>query len=112
MVTAFQLPKFFGLAVNRMGYSMQQLVALIFAMLLLFVFDVLKNHYYLSEKKAHTILSDTATGVQKVHNVFELVLSQGLWFRWLIYIGLLFMILVYGAYGLDYTQTEFIYFQF
>lgn len=112
MVTAFQLPKFFGLAVNRMGYSMQQLVALIFAMLLLFVFDVLKNHYYLSEKKEHTILSDIATGVKKVHNVFELVLSQGLWFRWLIYIGLLFMILVYGAYGLDYTQTEFIYFQF
>lgn len=57
-------------------------------------------------------MSDTTTGVKKVHNVFELVLSQGLWFRWLIYIGLLFMILVYGAYGLDYTQTEFIYFQF
>ena len=45
-------------------------------------------------------------------NVFQIILSQGMWFRWLVYLGLLFMILVYGAYGLEYTQTEFIYFQF
>lgn len=91
---------------------MQQLVALIFAMLLLFTFDILKNHYYLLEKKDHAMISKAVSSEQKIYSVFELVLSQGMWFRWLLYIGLLFMIMVYGAYGLDYTQTEFIYFQF
>lgn len=91
IIFAMQFEKLFGLAVLRMGYSMQQLVALIVAMILLFAFDVLKN---------------------KKGNVFQFVLEQGMLFRWFVYIGLLFMIMVYGAYGLDYTQTEFIYFQF
>lgn len=91
MIQSLQFEQVFGLAVNRMGFSMQQLVAILFAMLLLIVFDVMKNH-----------------GT----NVFTWVLSQGMWFRWLIYLGLLFMIAMYGAYGLDFTQTEFIYFQF
>lgn len=91
IVVAMQFEKVFGLAVNRMGYTMQQLVALIIAMALLFAFDIIKN---------------------KKQNVFQFVLEQGLWFRWLVYLGLLFMIMVYGAYGIEFTQTEFIYFQF
>lgn len=125
IVFSLQPAKLFGLAVNRMGYSMQQLVALIFAMLLLFAFDILKNHIYLSTKQAGQKQKEISTGqsgqdqgendiVQtgQPQNVFQIVLSQGMWFRWLVYLGLLFMILVYGAYGLEYTQTEFIYFQF
>ena len=144
---SLQPAKLFGLAVNRMGYSMQQLVALIFAMLLLFAFDILKNHIYLMSKEdvqnrsgsrarqaGQKQIGDGQSGqvqgesnighaeqnrterdsVQtgRPANVFQIVLSQGMWFRWLVYLGLLFMILVYGAYGLEYTQTEFIYFQF
>lgn len=90
-VVSLQLPQIFGLAVNRMGFSMQQLTALIVAFVLLAVVDVLKN---------------------KGTDVCGLVLKQGIWFRWLVYLGLLFMIMMYGAYGLEYTQTEFIYFQF
>jgi D-alanyl-lipoteichoic acid acyltransferase DltB (MBOAT superfamily) len=91
IVCNMQFEQIFGLAVNRMGFSMQQLVALVIAFFLLAVVDVLKNK-----------------GMQ----VDKMVLQQGLWFRWLVYLGLLFMILMYGAYGLEYTQTEFIYFQF
>ena len=70
---------------------MQQLVALMVAFLLMAVVDILKN---------------------KGYDVCGLVLKQGIWFRWLLYLGLLFMIMMYGAYGLDFAQTEFIYFQF
>lgn len=91
IVLSLQLPQIFGLAVNRMGFSMQQLTALIIAFILLIIVDMLKN---------------------KGKDICALVLGQGLWFRWLVYLGLLFMIMMYGAYGLEYTQTEFIYFQF
>ncbi len=113
IVLSLQPAKIFGLAVNRMGYSMQQLVALIFAMLLLFAFDILKNHMYLMSKM--DVQNRSGGGARQdgqPANVFQIILSQGMWFRWLVYLGLLFMILVYGAYGLEYTQTEFIYFQF
>lgn len=91
MIGSLQAPQLFGLAVNRMGFSMQQLVALMVAFLLMAVVDILKN---------------------KGYDVCGLVLKQGIWFRWLLYLGLLFMIMMYGAYGLDFAQTEFIYFQF
>lgn len=91
MIVSLQFPQLFGLAVNRMGFTMQQLAALTIAFLLLAVVDIKKN---------------------KGEDVAALVLKQGIWFRWLVYIGLLFMIMTYGAYGLDYAQTEFIYFQF
>lgn len=90
-ILSLQFPQLFGLAVNRMGFTMQQLCAIIVAFLLLAVVDILKN---------------------RGEDVAALLLKQGIWFRWLVYIGLLFMIMVYGAYGLDYTQTEFIYFKF
>ena len=32
--------------------------------------------------------------------------------RWGIYLGLLFVIIVFGIYGYSYEQTQFIYFQF
>lgn len=91
IIMSLQFPQLFGLAVNRMGFTMQQLAALIVAFLLLMIVDVLKN---------------------RGEDVSCLVLKQGIWFRWLVYIGLLFMIMTYGAYGLDYAQTEFIYFHF
>ena len=90
-IESLQFEQIFGLAVNRMGFTMQQLTALIVAFLLLAVVDILKNCY---------------------GDVCRMVMAQGLWFRWLVYLGLLFMIMMYGAYGMDYTQTEFIYFQF
>lgn len=91
IVESMQFAQVFGLAVNRMGFSMQQLVALMIAFILLTAVDILIN---------------------KGIRVEQMILKQGIWFRWLVYLGLLFMIMMYGAYGLEYTQTEFIYFQF
>ncbi len=37
---------------------------------------------------------------------------QNLWFRWLVYYGLIFTILILGIYGPEYDASAFIYFQF
>lgn len=40
------------------------------------------------------------------------VLDQQIGYRWFVYMALLFIILVFGAYGTGNEQTQFIYFQF
>lgn len=40
------------------------------------------------------------------------VLKQQIIFRWCIYLMIIFIIMMWGAYGSDYVQTQFIYFQF
>lgn len=40
------------------------------------------------------------------------ILNQQAVFRWIIYTGLVLMILYWGFYGTEYEQTQFIYFQF
>lgn len=40
------------------------------------------------------------------------ILEQGGWFRYLLYAGLFFIILIYGCYGETYDAQQFIYFQF
>ena len=37
---------------------------------------------------------------------------QNIWFRWLVYYGLIFVILIFGIYGPQYDASAFIYFQF
>lgn len=44
--------------------------------------------------------------------ILEWIAGQNFLSRWAIYLFLLFMILVYGIYGADYQQSQFIYFQF
>ncbi|MCM1146080.1 MAG: MBOAT family protein, partial [Lachnoclostridium sp.] len=44
---------------------------------------------------------------------FHAVLArQNIWFRWLVYYGLIFVILIFGIYGPQYDASAFIYFQF
>ena len=42
----------------------------------------------------------------------ERFLKQGLIFRWLITLGLIFSIIIFGIYGPGYSESQFIYFQF
>ena len=42
----------------------------------------------------------------------EYLLKQQIVYRWSIYLILIFIIMLWGAYGNDYEQTQFIYFQF
>lgn len=37
---------------------------------------------------------------------------QNIWFRWLVYYGLIFSIVLFGVYGPEYDASTFIYFQF
>lgn len=80
-----------GLAFVSMGMTTQTAVVLMAAILLLFLVDGMKY---------------------KGIDAIEFVFSQGAWFRYVIYAGLLLGILFFGVYGNLYEQTQFIYFQF
>lgn len=45
-------------------------------------------------------------------NIMDILLKQNLLFRWLIYITMILVIIVFGVYGLDYNEQQFIYSQF
>lgn len=90
-ITDLQFGKLFGLVFGNIGMSAPQMVILTLALILLFAVDYLR---------------------EKGHDAAALVLKQGGWFRWGVYLGLLFAILIFGVYGNVYEQTQFIYFQF
>ncbi|MDE7324474.1 MAG: MBOAT family protein [Lachnospiraceae bacterium] len=48
----------------------------------------------------------------KGHDVAELFLQQDWWFRTVVIMGMIFIILLYGCYGTLYDTAQFIYFQF
>lgn len=63
------------------------------------------------------VFSLAAVGVidmirQKGFSLKEYLLKQQIIYRWSIYLILIFIIMLWGAYGNDYEQTQFIYFQF
>ena len=66
-------------------------IVVIAGVILLFVIDFLKNRY----KDVSKIIFAGPTAV-----------------RWIIYLALLTVIILFGIYGYSYEQTEFIYFQF
>lgn len=90
-VTNLQFGKLFGLVFGNIGMTPVQMVVLTLALLLLMAVDAQK---------------------EQGKDVVQLVLQQGAWFRWTVYLGLLFSILIFGVYGNVYEQTQFIYFQF
>ena len=46
------------------------------------------------------------------HDLLHKLFRQPLPYRWVIYLGLIFSILVFGSYGLGYAEQSFLYFQF
>ena len=44
--------------------------------------------------------------------ISDFLMEQNLWFRWLVVIGWIVVILVYGEYGITFDSNQFIYFQF
>ena len=45
-------------------------------------------------------------------SVFAIMSRQELWFRWTIYLALIWTIIMFGIYGIAYDTSSFIYFQF
>ena len=41
-----------------------------------------------------------------------ILMRQNIWFRWLVWYGLIFAVLIFGVYGPEYDASAFIYFQF
>ena len=49
---------------------------------------------------------------EKGVRIREKIAEQNLYFRWMLYIGAVVVMLVYGSYGPGYSVGEFIYQQF
>lgn len=45
-------------------------------------------------------------------SVFAMVNKQALYFRWILYLGLIWSVIMFGIYGSKYDTSQFIYFQF
>lgn len=45
-------------------------------------------------------------------SIFFLLNCQTLWFRWILYLGLIWCTIMFGIYGVNYDSSQFIYFQF
>ncbi len=89
IITDFNLGKSYQ-TLSTLSLSKIELIIMIVSIAIFWIFDNLRS---------------------KV-NLFEFIIKQQLWFRWLSYL-LLIMVMVYcGVYGTGYTGSEFIYFQF
>ncbi len=87
----FGLSRLFGNAVGNWGLDAGTLIAVMIALVILVFVDIC---------------------TYRKMNLNELVLSQGAPLRYVVYGGLLLMIMVFGVYGYEYAQNAFIYFQF
>lgn len=86
MLTVFQTTDVFALGLDRGNWFM-----LCFAILVLMIVDVIH---------------------EKGWSVFCLVNRQAIWFRWALYLGVIWFTILFGIYGVNYDTGQFIYFQF
>ena len=76
---------------SKTSFVISNIYPLLFGIIILFVFDILKyNKINLAEK------------------VLKIILP----IRWLIYFAFIFSIIVFGVYGPEFSESAFIYFQF
>lgn len=86
MFTVFQTTDIYELGLDRGNWFM-----LNFGLIVLLVVDVLH---------------------EKNISVYQLVAKQEIWFRWVLYFGLIWITIMFGIYGPSYDTSTFIYFQF
>jgi len=87
----FGFSRMFGYVLANLGLESATLFALLIAFVLLFFVDTCRC---------------------KDIDINAKILAQGAPFRYVVYGGLLLMIMFFGIYGYEYAQTAFIYFQF
>lgn len=87
-VSMLDTSKVFG--INTLTLDEKDFFVLILAIVVLGIMDALK---------------------EKVH-IRDWLLSQNMIFRYVIYYGILFFILIFGIYGPEFDASTFIYFQF
>lgn len=86
MFTVFQTAGIYSLGLDRGNFAL-----LIFALIILFAVDIWH---------------------EKNKSVFKTVAKQQTWFRWILYLGLAWGVIMFGIYGPAYDANAFIYFQF
>lgn len=86
MISCFQTTDIYELGLDRGNWFF-----LMFGILVLFIVDVLH---------------------EKGISIYKVVNSQETWFRWGVYLGLIWIIIMFGIYGIAYDASTFIYFQF
>lgn len=91
MFTTLDIGTLFNGALLQMKLDGTELVILLCAMVVLGLISIL--HY------------------RKIR-IREVLAQQGIWFRYILYFGLLFTVLIFGVYGSNYDASQFIYFQF
>ncbi len=90
MFLTFDIRDFLNESLFNIGLDMREVYLLIFLMLFLFVVSL----------------------IQKRMSIRRWLTNQNIIFRWMVYLVSVFLILLWGIYGEDYQQTQFIYFQF
>ncbi len=75
----------------KLGLNWQNVVVMLISLVVLFIADVFKY---------------------KGIKVREFILKQNIAFKYIVCIGVILIILVFGIYGLEYNESSFIYFQF
>lgn len=91
ILTDFDISYLFSDEIFNMFINMRTLFVIVISLIFIFIVDYLKT---------------------KKINMIDCLLEQQLVFRWMVYFAIIFIIIVYGAYGDGYEQTQFIYFQF
>lgn len=80
-----------GVDFGEMGISRASFKLLLLSIVVLLIADLLKYN-----------------GIR----IRKIIIEQELWFRWICYIGAVFIILIFGIWGPSYDSGSFIYFQF
>lgn len=86
MMTVFQTTSIYDIGLDRGNWFM-----LFFGIVVLMAVDIIH---------------------ERGSSVFLMVNRQTLWFRWILYLGLIWCVILFGIYGVDYDSSQFIYFQF
>ena len=92
MITQWDIWVLFDGSLYQMGLSVTEWHILFFALVILIMVDILK---YKRNMRIDMFLE-----------------KQCLWFRWGVLFLLIFSIIVYGEYGINFSSDQFIYFQF
>ena len=80
------------LSVYDLGLDLLEMNILVISLAALFVVDLIKYRRSVS--------------------VSDVLMKQNLWFRWVVVIGLIVAVLIFGEYGIDFDSNKFIHFDF
>ena len=83
---------FYQEGIYKLGLDQREFLILMIAILMLLAVSVIRK--------------------KKGKDIGAFLAEQNLYFRWLVYIGLILLIIIYGVYGIDFSSAKFIYFDF